>query len=240
MDNNITPRANGLPPALASRVGNFLKSVAKVAQNRTLKGGLPILGLDKIGRPKYGQEDTLVRPGSLLAFNVFDYEWGWVAWKDSKPVGEVLVPGGQDLPDPRTLANHGVEWKKQYVIEGYFTEGPDKGVRVVYKPSSMGGTAALEKLFLEVARQVEIDPTKLIPIVEMTSKSYPNKKYGGDTWDPVFTVKGWGPTPAEGEAPRPPTPEPDPTPTPPPAAEAEAPANAGVGASNRRRRSAAA
>lgn len=199
-ENTPAERPAASLPAFAQRAKALLSTVANIAQNMGNTGGAePILSIDKVGRWQFGPEHTLVAADALVQVDPFSMEHGYVAWKESKPVGEVLVPGMQAKPDPTKLPNHGVPWQECYALRGRFITGPDRGTVVVYKPSSMGGANAIKKLLADIYRQAEVDPAALMPVLRLESGSYQNKTYGGLTYYPVLPVVRWDPTPEEGE-----------------------------------------
>jgi hypothetical protein len=157
----------------------------------------PILSIDKVGRWQFGAEHTLVKEGTQIQVDPFTMQHGYVCWKESKPVGEVLVPGMQPKPDPSKLPNHGVPWQEEYALYGRFLTGPDRGLVVIYKPSSMGGANVIKKLLADIYRQAEQDPTHLLPVLDLGAGSYQNKTYGGLTYYPIFTIVRWDPTPTD-------------------------------------------
>ncbi len=218
--NDLTNAAAGVPAHLASVLQNLhagLNNVTTHIETPIQPGGMPLLGLDREGRWNYGQTNTYVSPQSLIAFDLSSLKHGWVAWKDSKPHLQ-MVPASAPKPHPHTLPNHGVEWQECLEIGARFAQGPDAGVEVIYRPSSLGGIRAIANLLEAVKKQFLLDPTMLTPIVHLSTTNYANKKYGGTTYVPVLNLVGWDATELTTGGKSAPAPQAAPPPPPPPTA----------------------
>lgn len=138
----------------------------------------------------YGQKDTEVEEGSLWAINPMSLQTGFVAWKQSKPIGKRM--GSIFNPPIRKdeLEDVGAEWTEAVSFDLVCISGEDTGVEAQYNANSYGGRKAFTFIMDELMKQSAIDATKLVPVVELMSDSYTHKEYG-KTYNPVFEIKEW-------------------------------------------------
>jgi hypothetical protein len=167
-------------------LGNLSNSISDTG----IGSGLPFLGISKGGWWHYGQEGIRPDPLATLAVNIRSARHGYICWKDGKPYDR-MVAANQPLPPVHELPDYGAKWELGLSIEMAFISGKDKGVKVLYKNNSIGGRKAIAKLVEQIQRQRLTDPSKLIPIIKLETYAYDNKKFGGETTNPVFTLVGF-------------------------------------------------
>jgi len=158
-------------------------------------GGLPILRLLKSGQWVFGQGDDPVQDGSEWAINPLSVKHGWSCWSNypgnakNQLLGEVMAPATD--PKPGKPADiDGFEFKEQRIFDARCTNGTDEGVEVVYKVASWGGVAACNDLMAAFLRQLDIDDTHPVPIVQFDKRPYQHSKWG-QVFNPAFTIVGW-------------------------------------------------
>lgn len=171
--------------ALVADVMGGLKNLDTIQ----VASGLPYLGLDKSGSWKFGQDASEVQDGSYWAMDLPTAQWGFIAWVDGKPAGEVMVSIGQQRP-MRGELDAGLPWGDQVAIEMVCVSGDDIGTRVVFKTSSVGGVKAFMAYKDAVKRAVPADPSKPIAVVQLETTKYQHSKYGQIT-NPTLKICGW-------------------------------------------------
>jgi hypothetical protein len=190
---NDIVRNTGAANAVAA-LGGLRSTLRNVKKTMVVKGGDPYLRMQKDGVWVYGQEDVEVGKGSLWAINPMSLQHGFIAWPDGeeggRPLGEVMVPGDEELPLRHELPEVDGDWDQQFSLVLKCVEGEDAGTQVLYKTASTGGTNAVSKLITLIDARIDEDPAHPVPIVELLSDSYPHKKYGKIRY-PVFDVRDW-------------------------------------------------
>lgn len=230
MSTNVqTTKAGGALAGLSS-----LKSgLANVRQNMHIPGGEPILRMGRDGIWIYGQENIEVEEGSRWAVNPLSIQHGYTCWKvipegsKEKPelLGEELVSFQEPKPLKTALPDYGHPWLDCVSVSLMCVSGEDKGEQVLYKVTSTGGRRALDDLLKALSAQLDADPAKPVPVVELLSDHYPHKTYG-KTYFPILRIDRWVPLtemPDSAPAGQPETDEPDEAPEPAETKAAEAP-----------------
>jgi hypothetical protein len=186
---NVVAFKGNLP---ALNVTHFQKALATTKNAVGVEaGGKQFLKLAK-GQDYwvYGQKDTEVEGGSLWAINPMSLQTGFVAWKQSKPIGKRM--GSIFNPPIRRdeLEDVGAPWDEAVAFDLVCISGEDTGVECQYNANSYGGRKAFTFIMDEMMKQSAIDPGKLVPVVELVTDSYVHKDYG-KTYNPVFEIKEW-------------------------------------------------
>jgi hypothetical protein len=153
--------------------------------------GTPILKMDKTGHWVFGGDQTEVEDGSTWAVNPFSFVHGYIAWGNGEVLGEHMVPVNEPLPEldtPPAGSERG--WELQVGMGLKCMSGEDEGLEVRYSVTSVGGKRAVQKLALDIAAQVETDPSKPVPVVKLKKDHYTHKSYGR-IFTPVFEIVGW-------------------------------------------------
>ena len=187
--NAVTQRSGaGLPAALQSlRAG-----LQNVQSTIVISGGDPFLRLGKDGIWVYGADNTEVEEGSLWAFNPASLKHGWIAWKDSQPIGEVMVASTSPLPPEHELRDVGAKWDQQLSIIAMCLSGEDTGKQVLYKTTSHGGMSELKELIGVIATQLDKGTENIVPVAYLESSHYQHPKWG-KTYTPIFNIQKWVP-----------------------------------------------
>lgn len=153
----------------------------------------------------YGQENVEVEPGSLWAINPMSLQHGYICWTDwaqkqqpkrkNEVVGEVMRPMTAAKPLRDALPDMGDwsdNWKDQISFQMMCISGEDVGTQVLYKTTSVGGVGEVTELIAAIMQQLDTDPTKPVPCVDLQTDHYIHKQYG-KTYTPVFDIQKWVP-----------------------------------------------
>lgn len=162
----------------------------------------PFLRLLKSGEWVYSADDIDVQEGSLWAVNTTSLSEGYAAWgkRGAGLLGEAMAPM---TGTPVVLADLEVvaePYKKQVGFLLYCLNGDDKGTQVLYKTTAVGGLKAVNKLVQAIIEQAEVDPSQMMPVVELEMSSYKHAEYG-KIFTPIFAVRDWMDLNATDEAP---------------------------------------
>jgi hypothetical protein len=89
----------------------------------------------------------------------------------------------------------GVPFKRAFSFEAKCLDGEDAGEEVLYNTNSLGGTKAFDSLLLEIQKSLATrGAASSFPVLRLSSESYQNRTYGGDTFNPLFEIVGWSDT----------------------------------------------
>ena len=191
MANEVSKKVSALPAALVSKIaegiGRSQIGAGAGGYGQTL---LRLVG----GNWLFGQGNDKVQEGSSWLANITTLKHGDCTWHESQLVDEFMVEMWADArPLPGTHAT-GATPKAQASVELKCMNGEDAGMQVLYKTSSLGGTNAMHDLKEAVKRRVDEHGAEfpyLFPVLQLGSTSYPNKRYGGTTYNPVLERVGW-------------------------------------------------
>lgn len=201
---------------VATRAGN-----TAVAALQNLKHGLanvqaaipvtntePFLRLLKDGLWVYGAENINVEDGSTWAINPLSIKHGFVCWTDypaslkkkNVKVGSRMVPATEPKPDFASLPVHkdehsgdaGWAWTDAVSFSLMCVSGEDKGEQVLYSTNSVGGLNACAELIGKIMTQLDNDPARPVPVVELLCDHYQHATYG-KTYYPVLALRSWVP-----------------------------------------------
>lgn len=197
----MTELTNTTETGVSAALAGLKKNITNTRQALPTSSTVPILKMGKDGLWVYGADSVDLTEDALFAANPLDIKHGFVCWTDhprgtkNKLKGEVYV-GMADAPiDPSTLMEHlddfgkVCEWKPAAVVQMVCVRGEDKGVEVVYKPSSLGGTNFVDKLLAAISTQLETSD-KVVPHLELLSGHYDHTTYG-KVYTPDFKIAGW-------------------------------------------------
>lgn len=193
MAQEIVNKAPALPASMISKIAEGIGRSSVGAGS--LLHGHTLLRMDK-GDWFFGQAADPVQQGSQWIVNIASFKHGYVAWHESKIVDEQMVEVWHDAPI-MPVARHptGAEYRQQASVELKCLTGEDAGQEVMFKISSMGGTEALSNLFRgEIKGRIDrmgADYPFVYPVITLSATSYANKRYGGQTWKPIFDVIAW-------------------------------------------------
>ena len=203
----IAFKGAGLP---AGDLAMYKRNLEQAQETAPTIGGLPFLKMGKDAVWRYGQTDTEVQEGSEWAVNPVTFKKGFIAWAESggtKPLGEVMKPVlAGNLPRLEQMADVGAEWKDNVYFELTCLNGDDEGKTVKFANSTKGAVEAFHVLIAHLIHQIDVDKSKLVPIVALQSTGYQhsNRSYGIKGWvaKPHFEIIEWvsnGQAPAEAQ-----------------------------------------
>jgi hypothetical protein len=148
-----------------------------------------ILKFDK-GDWYLGQDKEEVPRGAKLAANIMEAEWGWVRWRDGKPVERrmVRIASGAQAATRDALGHLDEQlWERdnqgkardpwQFMIEIPAREVAGGKREVLLSGGSRGWEGCCKALFQEFGQQMREQGGKA-PIVELGSDKYEHKQYG--------------------------------------------------------------
>ena len=193
---NITAFAGANLPSVKS-----LSSALRSIEAEVGPGGSVILKMDKAGHWVFGADQTEVEDDSRWAVNPFSFVHGYIAWGDGTVLAEKMVPVSEPLPETGPApeaAKRG--WEMQIGMSVACLNGEDEGMQARYTVTSVGGKRAVQTLAVAIAEQVDKDPSKPVPVVELKKEHYQHKSYGR-IYTPVFDIVDWVGMDASAEAP---------------------------------------
>lgn len=177
-----------------------LSTALRTLEKEVDAGGAVILKMDKTGHWVFGAEQTEVEDDSTWAVNPFSFVHGVIAWGEGEVLGEKMVSVAEPLPeldDAPPGAKRG--WERQVGMSVKCLSGEDKGMEARFAATSVGGKRAVQALAVEIAKQVETDPNKPVPVVRLGKEHYQHKVYGR-IYTPVFEIVSWASMDGEVEA----------------------------------------
>lgn len=212
-----TPAPAAAAGALAA-IGNLRNAIANVKSSVVIAGGDPILRLGRDGLWVYGADNVEPEDGSRWAINPLSLRHGIVCWKvipagsKEKPelYGKHMVAANQPKPQPVQAFDKNGDpvdhdkhpWMDVIGVDLKCMNGEDKGVQVIYEPSSKGGLRGMSDLMDEIAKAIETHPDRPVAVVHLKSDHYNHSTYG-KTYTPLLEVVEWvsmdghAPAPAE-------------------------------------------
>lgn len=183
---NLVAFAQAGLPAVQS-----LSTALRTIQAEVGPVGTAILKMDKTGHWVFGADQTEIEDDSLWAVNPFSFVHGHIAWGDGEVLGEKMVPVTQPLPELEAAPPQAKKgWETQVGLSVKCVSGEDKGLDARYSTTSVGGKRAVQALAAAIAEQVEKNPEKPVPVVQLKKEHYQHKSYGR-IYTPVFLVTGW-------------------------------------------------
>ena len=149
----------------------------------------PILRFEK-GDWYAGQEDEDIPLGTKFAANIMEAEWGWLRWKDSKPVERrmVLVASGSQPASRDSLGyDDDAMWDRddqqrprdpwQKTIEIPVRELTGEKREMVLVGSSRGHEGACKALFKAFGEGMRSNGGK-VPVIQLGGSKYTHSKHG--------------------------------------------------------------
>jgi hypothetical protein len=183
---NLTTFKGANLPAVADLSKALKSNLANVADVGTV-----IIKMDKTGHWVFGSDSTETQDNSEWAINPFSFIHGYIAWGNSEVLGEKMVPINQPLPELEPApANAKRGWEVQVGLEMTCINGDDKGLTARWATTATGGKRAIQALGVEIAEQIEKDPTKPVAIVSLETEHYTHRSYG-KVYTPKISVVRW-------------------------------------------------
>ena len=158
------------------------------------------------GEFTYGADDTPLGYGSQLVADLFNVSFGWICWKDSEPVEELLTkimdgkpPLEHQLPDHGPFDSNDDGWREATAlpmvllvatVDGVDSE-EEAGTKLLFKGSSGSSVRGVRKLsgaFGKTFREHQGE----FPVIEISAEAFQakEKKYG-KKYAPLFKIVGW-------------------------------------------------
>ena len=179
-------KSAGLPA-----VGSLAASLRSITNEIGTSEGLVILKMDKTGAWVFGADQTEVEADSQWAINPYSFVHGFIAWGEGEVLGEKMAPVSEPLPEMEQAppgAKRG--WEVQIGFSLKCLSGEDEGMEARYTVTSVGGKRAVSKLAVDLAAQVDADPSKPVAVVTLGKDHYTHKSYGR-IFTPVFDIVKW-------------------------------------------------
>lgn len=155
------------------------------------------------GEFTYGADDVALEYGSQLVADLFNISFGWMCWKDSDPVEEILVkildgkpPLEHNLPDHGPYDSNDDGWREatglpMVLLCNGENDDSEAGAKLMFKGSSASSCRAAKKLsgqFGKLFREHQGE----FPVIEINGESFNAKeKKFGKKWAPIFKIVGW-------------------------------------------------
>lgn len=148
----------------------------------------------------YTKKTEEVPMGTEYVAHVHQWVRGWVKFKAGclveHRVGKVadgfVVPEREDLDETDQATwekSPSGEPKDPWTKQSYLPlENIESGEVVTFVSGSDGGRQAVSTLCSKAARYIT---TMGLPVIKLDTESYKNKRYGGYTHKPVFTIARW-------------------------------------------------
>lgn len=153
--------------------------------------GMAILKMDKTGCWIFGADGVEVEEDSRWAVNPFSFVHGYIAWGNAEVLAEQMVPISAPLPElPPAPAGAKKGWEMQVGFQLKCIDGEDEGTEVRYSATSVGGKRAVQELGISIADQVDKEPSRPVPVVNLKKDHYSHKQYG-KVFTPVFAIVDW-------------------------------------------------
>lgn len=155
------------------------------------------------GEFTYGADDNALEYGSQLVGDLFNVAFGWICWKDSEPVEELLVkilegkpPLEHNLPDHGPFDSDDDGWREATSLPMVLlcngeNDDSEAGTRMLFKGSSGSTVRGVRKLSGAFGKLFRENQGKL-PVIEISAESFQarEKKYG-KKYAPIFKIVGW-------------------------------------------------
>jgi hypothetical protein len=193
MPDNTLPATQGFGGVSLANMdlARFRQSLETAEQNLSINPGMQYLRMNRSGEWSYGQDNTEVQQGSEWAVNPMSLEAGFVAWGTGggKPLGKNL----RTILGPPVLMSElpavGAEWSELVAFKLRCLNGDDAGMEAAFETNSFGGRSAFAELVRLLKAQIDLDASRLIPIIRLESDSYRNQY--GLIFNPIFAVARW-------------------------------------------------
>ncbi|USM11556.1 polyribonucleotide nucleotidyltransferase [Citromicrobium phage vB_CbaS-RXM] len=173
-------------------------------QGREVESGAFLNFNGNSGELTFGADDNVLPDGSTVVADFLNQSVGWICWKDSEPVEEVLIPVTEGKPPmEHELKDHGPYddeddgWREAtaipMVIEsvGGDPEHEFVGTKLLFKTSTRGAVRSVKKVAGQFGKQFREHMGEL-PVIEVTTEGYtPREKKYGKKYAINFKIVDW-------------------------------------------------
>lgn len=158
------------------------------------------------GEFTYGADDNPLGYGAQLVGDLFNVSFGWICWKDSEPVEELLVkimdgkpPLEHNLPDHSPYDSNDDGWREATALPMVLLtnvidnvdDDSEAGTRLLFKGSSASSCRGVRKLSGAFGKLFREKPGQF-PVIEIDAESFQAKeKKFGKKYAPIFKIVGW-------------------------------------------------
>lgn len=155
------------------------------------------------GEFTYGADDAALEYGSQLVADLFNVQFGWICWKDSEPVEELLVkilegkpPLEHNLPDHSPYDSDDDGWREATALPMVLlcngqTDDSEAGTRMFFKGSSASSVRGVRKLSGAFGKLFREKPGHF-PVIEISGEQFAaREKKFGKKYAPILKIVGW-------------------------------------------------
>jgi len=167
------------------------------AQAPASNAGVQYLKMNQVGSPAvglltYGAEQTEVQENSRWAVNAMGMQHGFLLRDGGSVNSEVYGPVHQPLPSGMRAPVGDEKWRQAYKCNLVCISGEDIGTVCEYAGDA-GGVVKLFKTVLMPAleAQLDVDPTKLFPVVVFEVTSYTSNKQKKEIYEAKGALVDW-------------------------------------------------
>lgn len=173
---------------------DMVKALANATQTiqQENPSGLSFLKLNKVGYWVFGEDLLDIEEDSLWAVNPASFGMGYIAWENSKKIGESMASiYGQAVVEAK-LPPVATKWQRNVSMQLVCMNGEDEGEQVQYGANSVGGVKEFGALLQQVLKHLQSGKAgnKTVPVLELGVDSYTHAEYG-EVFTPVFKIAKW-------------------------------------------------
>ena len=161
------------------------KALQQSAQQATDgQDGCAFIKFTKFGEWVWGVEEAECEEDSQWIIHPQGFKHGYIAWGDKEhgnageKCGDILIPAFEPLPLRSSLEEVNANWNQQVSMQMMCVKGFDKGVKVIFNSSSLGGRKVYQKIVDAVVARIEEGEVDVAPVITLDVDSYPHKKHG--------------------------------------------------------------
>lgn len=155
------------------------------------------------GEYTYGADDVALEYGSQLVADLFNVSFGWICWKDSEPVEELLVkildgkpPLEHQLPDHGPYDSNDDGWREATALPmvllcNGLEDETEAGTKLLFKGSSASSTRGVRKLSGQFGKLFR-EHQGQFPVIEISGEQFAaREKKFGKKHAPILKIVGW-------------------------------------------------
>jgi hypothetical protein len=178
---------------LPANISNALLAMGAVAAKiDNAIGDFSYLKLAKDGTWVHGSEDTEIDYNSMFAVSLESFFAGYQAWDEGELLGEETDLITEPAIVKAQLPDVGAPWKPLLGVQLMCVDGEDKGLKLLYKTTSVGGIKEVTNFMKAIDAHVQSGKhnNKFVPVVVLATDSYKHKKYG-KIYTPILEIVEW-------------------------------------------------